>query len=79
MCSSTGAPPALGRLPVGRGVAVIVGLDEELIAVLLKRYVDEGITSWLEAVSVPVKKWVHVAFGFLRSAHIHYMKHVSRG
>lgn len=60
---------------------MIVGLDEELIAVLLKRYVDEGITSWLEAVSVsvPVKKWVHVAFGFLRSAHIHYMKHVSRG
>lgn len=58
---------------------MIVGLDEELIDSLLKHYVDEGIMSWLEAVSVPVKKWVHVAFGFLRPANIHYMKHVFRG
>ena len=53
----------LGGPPVGRGpgTVVTVRLDEELLAALLKRAADEGITNRSEAVRAAVKQWAHVA------------------
>ena len=55
--------PSPGRPLVGRGpgTVVTVRLDEELLAVLLKRAADEGITNRSEAVRDAVKQWAHVA------------------
>ena len=55
--------PTPGRPPVGRGpgTVVTVRLDEELLAALLKRAADEGITNRSEAVRAAVKQWAHVA------------------
>ena len=55
--------PTPGRPPVGRGpgTVVTVWLDEELLAALLKRAADEGITNRSEAVRATVKQWAHVA------------------
>ena len=55
--------PTPGRPPVGRGpgTVVTVRLDEELLAALLKRAADEGITNRSEAVRAAVKRWAHVA------------------
>ena len=55
--------PTRGRPPVGRGpgTVVTVRLDEELLAALLKRAADEGITNRSEAVRAAVKQWAHAA------------------
>ena len=55
--------PIPGRPPVGRGpgTVVTVRLDEELLAALLKRAADEGITNRSEAVRAAVKQWAHAA------------------
>lgn len=55
--------PTPGRSPVGRGpgTVVTVRLDEELLAALLKRAADEGITNWSEVVRAAVKQWAHPA------------------
>jgi len=55
--------PTPGRPPVGQGpgTVVTVRLDEELLAALLKRAVDEGIANRSEAVRAAVKQWAHVA------------------
>ena len=55
--------PTPGRPPVGRGpgTVVTVRLDEELLAALLKRAADEGITNRSEAVRAAVKQWAHAA------------------
>jgi len=55
--------PIPGRPPVGRGPGsvVTVRLDEELLAALLKRVADEGITNRSEVVRAAVKQWAHVA------------------
>ena len=55
--------PTPGRPPVGRGpgAVVTVRLDEELLAALLKRAADEGITNRSEAVRAAVKQWAHDA------------------
>ena len=55
--------PSPGRSLVGRGpgTVVTVRLDEELLAALLKRAADEGITNRSEAVRAVVKQWAHVA------------------
>ena len=55
--------PTPGRPPVGRGpgTVVTVRLDEELLAALLKRAADEGITNRSEVVRAAVKQWAHVA------------------
>ena len=52
-----------GRPPVGRGpgTVVTVRLDEELLAALLKRAADEGITNRSEAVRAAVKQWAYAA------------------
>ncbi len=57
------ARPTPGRPPVGRrpGTVVTVRLDEELLAALLKRAADEGITNRSEAVRAAVKQWAHPA------------------
>ena len=55
--STPGWPP-VGR---GPGTVVTVRLDEELLAALLKRAADEGITNWSEAVRAAVKQWAHPA------------------
>ena len=51
------ARPTPGRPPVGQGsgTVVTVRLDEELLAALLKRAADEGITNRSEAVRAAVK------------------------
>ena len=55
--------PTPGRPPVGRGpgTVVTVRLDEELLAALLKRAADEGITNRSEAVRAAVRQWAHVS------------------
>jgi len=55
--------PTPGRPPVGRGpgTVVTVRLDEVLLAALLKRAADEGITNRSEAVRAAVKQWAHPA------------------
>jgi len=55
--------PTPGRTPVGRGpgTVVTVRLDEGLLAALLKRAADEGITNRSEAVRAAVKQWAHDA------------------
>ena len=55
--------PTPGRPTVGRGsgTVVTVRLDEELLAALLKRAADEGITNRSEAVRAAVKQWAHAA------------------
>ena len=55
--------PTPGRPPVGRGpgTVVTVRLDEELLAALMKRAADEGITNRSEAVRAAVKQWAHPA------------------
>ena len=55
--STPGWPP-VGR---GPGTVVTVRLDEVLLAALLKRAADEGITNWSEAVRAAVKQWAHPA------------------
>ena len=55
--------PTPGRPPVGRGpgTVVTVRLDEELLAALLKRAADEGITNRSEAIRAAVKQWAYAA------------------
>lgn len=55
--------PTPGRPPVGRGsgTVVTVRLDEALLAALLKRAADEGITNRSDALRAAVKQWVHAA------------------
>lgn len=55
--------PTPGRPSVGRGpgTVVTVRLDEVLLAALLKRAADEGITNRSEAVRAAVKQWAHPA------------------
>ena len=51
-----------------------VWLDEELLAALLKRAADEGITNRSEAVRAAVKQWAHAAPDIHGSARRYYAK-----
>lgn len=55
--------PTPRRPPVGQGsgTVVTVRLDAELLAALLKRAADEGITNRSEAVRAAVKQWARPA------------------